>query len=153
MTPRQHGVTLFRGLTGLLLAQCLVAAGFLLVKAPAGIPPATRLKAVAAMSGMVAAAACGGWCLSQASHRLSASQPALAVAGGLAASLMRLAAPLILLGWLQSGGAADVLAAPLRQLLTETLITSYLVLLLVDILLHIAGRHHRRPGVPHRSSG
>ena len=143
MTQRPPAVTLFRGLAGLLLAQCLVAAGFLLLKAPAGIPPASRLKAVAAISGVVAAAACGGWWLSQSARRLSATRPALAVAGGLAASLVRLAAPLILLGWLQSGGAEHALTVPLQGLLTEMLVTSYLVLLLVDILLHVvSGRQH-----------
>ena len=143
MMQRPHAVTLFRGLAGLLLAQCLVAAGFLLLKAPAGIPPASRLKAVAAISGVVAAAACGGWWLSQSAGRLSATRPALAVAGGLAASLVRLAAPLILLGWLQSGGAEHALTVPLQGLLTEMLVTSYLVLLLVDILLHVvSGRQH-----------
>ena len=143
MTQGQPAATLFRGLAGLLLAQCLVAAGFLLLKAPAGIPPASRLKAVAAISGVVAAAACGGWWLSQSARRLSATRPALAVAGGLAASLVRLAAPLILLGWLQSGGAEHALTVPLQGLLTEMLVTSYLVLLLVDILLHVvSGRQH-----------
>lgn len=143
MTQGQPNVTLFRGLAGLLLAQCLVAAGFLLLKAPAGIPPASRLKAVAAISGVVAAAACGGWWLSQSARRLSATRPALAVTGGLAASLVRLAAPLILLGWLQSGGAEHALTVPLQGLLTEMLVTSYLVLLLVDILLHVvSGRQH-----------
>ena len=145
MMQGQPAATLFRGLAGLLLAQCLVAAGFLLLKAPAGIPPASRLKAVAAISGVVAAAACGGWWLSQAARRLSATRPALAVAGGLAASLVRLAAPLILLGWLQSGGAEHALTVPLQGLLTEMLVTSYLVLLLVDILLHIVGGRQHPP--------
>jgi hypothetical protein len=148
MTGRLTGVKLYRGLAGLLLAQCLVAAGFLLLRQPAGIPPALRVKAVGFIGGIVATAACSCWWLSQAAGRLSATRPALAVAGGLAASLVRLAAPLVLLGWLQSDRAADLLTAPLRGLLTEMLITSYLVLLLIDILLHIAGRSQSHPERP-----
>ena len=152
MTARQTGTTLYRGLFGLLLAQVLVAVGILLLRQPGGVPPMLRAKAVAAVGGIVVAAACGGWWLSQAAHRLSATSPATAVAGGLAASLIRLVVPLTLLGWLQTDWAGGLVSAPLQGFLTETLIASYLVLLLVDILLHIAASRQGRPVVSSRES-
>jgi hypothetical protein len=111
-----------------------------------------RAKAVAAISGLVVTAACGGWWLSQTAHRLSATSPATAVAGGLAASLIRLVVPLTLLGWLQTDWARELLSASLRGFLTETLITSYLFLLLVDILLHAMGSRPQCPAVYERES-
>jgi hypothetical protein len=149
---RKDGMSLCRGLASLLLAQALVAAGLLLAHQPAGVPPALRAKAVAVIGGILAAAACGSWWLSHTTHRQSATRPAAAVAGGLAASLIRLAVPLTLLGWLQTDRAGELVSAPLQRFMTETLVTSYLVLLLVDILLHIAGRREHLPEVPSRGN-
>ena len=136
---------LWRGYAGLLLAQCLVAAGFLLFRQPAGIPPLARAKAVAFVGGVICMAACLGWWLSQVSYRHSSTRPATAVAGGLAASLIRLAVPLGLLGWLQTDMAAKLLSKPLLGFLAETLVTSYLFLLFVDILLLALRCRQRHP--------
>jgi hypothetical protein len=152
MTARRTDAKLYRGLFGLLFAQVLVAVGILLLRQPGGVPPMLRAKAVAAISGLVVTAACGGWWLSQTAHRLSATSPATAVAGGLAASLIRLVVPLTLLGWLQTDWARELLSASLRGFLTETLITSYLFLLLVDILLHAMGSRPQCPAVYERES-
>lgn len=152
MTARRTGTTLYRGLFGLLLAQVLVAVGILLLRQPGGVPPMLRAKAVAAISGLVVTAACGGWWLSQTAHRLSATSPATAVAGGLAASLIRLVVPLTVLGWLQTDLSGELVSASLQRFLTETLITSYLVLLLVDILLNITASRQGCPDVSNRVS-
>lgn len=143
-----RGVSLGAGLAALLVAECLVAVAVLALRQPEGVPSEARLKVVTGVGVIILAAAGSGWWLSQASGRLSASRPAVAVAGGLAASLIRLAVPLLLLGWLQTADAMATLPAPLRTFLTETLVTSYLVLLLVDILLHIAGTRRLRPNRP-----
>lgn len=152
MTARRPHATLYRGLFSLLISQILVAAGILLLRQPGGVPPALRTKAVAAISGIVVTAACCGWWLSWATNRLAATSPATAVAGGLAASLIRLAVPLTLLGWLQTDLAGELLSVQLQGFLTETLITSYLVLLLVDILLHIAGGRQVHSDLSDRAS-
>lgn len=152
MTARRTSAPLYRGLFGLIVSQILVAVGILLLRQPGGVPPTLRAKAVAAISGIVVTAACCGWWLSWATNRLSATSPATAVAGGLAASLIRLAVPLTLLGWLQTDLAGELLPAQLPGFLTETLITSYLVLLLVDILLHIAVGRQVASDLPDRAS-
>ncbi len=152
MTARRTDATLYRGLFGLLFAQVLVAVGILLLRQPGGVPPMLRAKSVAAISGIVVTTACGGWWLSQATRRLSATSPATAVAGGLAASLIRLVVPLTMLGWLQTDRAGELVSASLQRFLTETLITSYLVLLLVDILLHIVASRQGCPDVLNRDS-
>jgi hypothetical protein len=70
----------------------------------------------------------------------------------LAASLIRLVVPLTVLGWLQTDLSGELVSASLQRFLTETLITSYLVLLLVDILLNITASRQGCPDVSNRVS-
>jgi hypothetical protein len=95
-------------------------------------------EAVAVAAGICLVGSIGGWLLA----RKPARDPALAVAGGLAAAGLRLILPLAALVWLQGRGAGlrDAGAGGL-------LVAFYLTLLATDILLHIMGRSRdRAPG-------
>jgi hypothetical protein len=111
-------------LLGVLLSVVLVA-----LAAGDGSPLFHRTVAfTAAVSG---AAALAGWIVS----RWPCRSPATAVAAGLAAILVRLAAPLAALAWLQSGGET------LRAAGADRLLVSfYLALLATDIVLNITWR-------------
>jgi len=96
-------------------------------------------EAVAFAAGICLMGALGGWLIA----RKPAKNPALAVAGGLAAAGFRLFLPLAALVWLQGGGAG------LRAAGAGGLIVGfYLALLATDIFLHImgSGRDRRRSG-------
>ncbi len=90
-----------------------------------------QLRAIAFAAGMAGLAAVSGWCMG----RWGRGRPAgLAVAGGLAATLVRLLPVLAALGWILThregvgAGRADML-----------LVIFYLVLLATDVLLNIFG--------------
>jgi len=96
-------------------------------------------EAVAFAAGICLMGALGGWLIA----RKPAKNPALAVAGGLAAAGFRLFLPLAALVWLQGGGAG------LRGAGAGGLIVGfYLALLATDIFLHImgSGRDRRHSG-------
>ncbi len=133
---------LWRGLLALVATQAMVAA-VLCTRTLPEIDESLRAKTVAAVSGITLTAASLGWLLTCSVSRQAASRPALAVAGGLAASLLRLAVPLAALGWLQLEGGGGHPEQPLRNFIAETIVASYLSLLLVDILLHTSSRSHR----------
>ena len=92
-------------------------------------------EAVAFAAGICLVGSIGGWLLA----RKPARDPALAVAGGLAAAALRLFLPLAALVWLQGRGAGlrDAGAGGM-------LVVFYLTLLATDILLHIMGRGRDR---------
>jgi hypothetical protein len=88
-------------------------------------------RAVAFTAAVCGGAALAGWFVS----RWPCRSPATAVAASLAAVLVRLAAPLAALAWLQSGGEA------LRAAGADRLLVSfYLALLATDIVLNITWR-------------
>jgi hypothetical protein len=114
-------------LLGILLAAVLVA-----LAVGDGTPSFHR--AVAFTAAVCGGAALAGWIVS----RWPCRSPATAVAAGLAAILVRLAAPLAALAWLQSGGET------LRAAGADRLLVSfYLALLATDIVLNIACREKR----------
>ena len=71
--------------------------------------------------------------------RVATRQPGLIIAGALAANLIRLIVPLLALAFLQSSAAEAYWGETFQNYAGETLVASYLVLLLLDILLHIVG--------------
>ena len=144
MTPPPGSPTkqLWFGIFVLVATQAVVSAVFYTRTLP-GIDETLRAKTIATVSGITLSAASLGWLLTCSVGRQAASRPALAVAGGLAASLLRLAVPLTALGWLQLEGGGGRLDRPLQNFIAETIVASYLSLLLVDILLHISSRSQR----------
>ena len=98
-----------------------------------------RLKAVAIVSAIALSGAFLGWSITCRTQKLASRQPALGIAGALVANLLRLIVPLLALAYLQTSAAEAYLGGPLQKFVRETLVASYLVLLLLDILLHIGG--------------
>jgi hypothetical protein len=123
-TTRRGAVVLL----GVLTAAVLVA-----LAAGDGSPSFHR--AVAFTTAVCGGAALAGWIVS----RWACRSPATAVAASLAAVLVRLAAPLAALGWLQSGGETLRVAGADRLL-----VSFYLALLATDIVLNIMWR--QKPG-------
>ncbi len=149
---RHHGRRLGFGLVCLLAAEFLVVAGCWACCRPDDVPPATVGKTIVGIGLFSLGTAAAGWWLTCRSSLSAATRPAVAVAGGLAASLVRLLPPLALLGWLQQGAGEDQFPPPLRAVAGGTLVASYLVLLLVAILLQLVddrsggrGRPPERP--------
>ena len=70
---------------------------------------------------------------------MASTQPALGIAAALAANFTRLALPLFVLAFLQISTGKGLFGVALKNFIEETLVASYLVLLLLDILLHMAG--------------
>ena len=70
---------------------------------------------------------------------MASTQPALGVAAALAANFTRLVMPLFALVFLQISSGEGLFGMHLKNFIEETLVASYLVLLLLDILLHMAG--------------
>ena len=85
-------------------------------------------EAVAFAAGVSLFAAAAGWLVA----RLAPRDPALAVAANLGAVTLRIVAPLVALGWLNSGGKG-LLSAGAGGLL----VAFYLTLLATDIVLNI----------------
>jgi len=142
----QTRIPLWAGCIAFFLAQTLVAASMVMRGDPS-LETALRAKTVAVVSGITLGAAVSAWILSGLAGREAVARPALAVAGGLAASLLRLTVPLMALAWLQFEDAVSKLPLPQREFMAETIVVSYLVLLFVDILLNTLNRrpqHNRK---------
>lgn len=98
-----------------------------------------RVKAVAAVSAITLSGAFLAWYVACRSKKVASHQPALGITGALAANLIRLIVPLLALAYLQTSAVEVHWSEPLQIFVRETLVASYLVLLLLDILLHVAG--------------
>lgn len=98
-----------------------------------------RAKTVAVVSAITLSGAFSAWYVTCRTKKVVPHQPALGIAGALTANLIRLTVPLLALGFLQISAAEVHWSGPLKNFITETLIASYLVLLLLDILLHVVG--------------
>ena len=133
--PQHPRISLWLGVLAFLAAQTLVAAGLVMQSDPS-LEPGLRAKTVAAVSGITLGAAVTAWILTQLANREAVTRPALAIAGGLAASLMRLTIPLLAVAWLQLEEARNSLSLSQREFIAETIVVSYLALLFVDILLN-----------------
>ena len=98
-----------------------------------------RAKAVAVVSAITLSGAFLAWYITCHTKRVASRQPGLSIAGALAANLIRLIVPLLALAFLQSSAAEAYGGETFQNFAGETLVASYLVLLLLDILLHIVG--------------
>lgn len=126
--------------SGLFLLVLAVAAAVSL--AGAGQDPA-RWQAVALAAATTGAGAIGGWIVSRWSRGRAAGT---AVAGGLAATLVRVAPPLVALAWTTTSGG------PLREAGAPGLVVAfYLALLATQVLATIIGA--RKPGSPRGGDG
>ena len=111
-----------------------------------------RAKAVATVSAIALSGAFLGWYITCRTQKLASCQPALGVAGALVANLIRLIVPLLALAFLQTSAAEAYLGGTLQKFVRETLVASYLVLLLLDILLHIGGYGKGVQSIEHHTS-
>ena len=139
LKPQPSRIPLWAGVLAFFAAQVLVAVG-MTTRGDRAMGPYPRAKTIALMSGITLGAAVTAYILAQFASRKAARRPALAVAGGLAASLLRLTVPLSVLAWLQLEEPANGLPPSQRQFMAETIVVSYLVLLFVDILLNCLSR-------------
>ena len=98
-----------------------------------------RAKAVSVVSAITLSGAFLAWYITCPTKRVASRQPGLSIAGALAANLIRLILPLLALAFLQSSAAEAYWGETFQNFAGETLVASYLVLLLLDILLHIVG--------------
>ena len=98
-----------------------------------------RAKAVSVVSAITLSGAFLAWYITCPTKRVASRQPGLSIAGALAANLIRLIVPLLALAFLQSSAAEAYWGETFQNFARETLVASYLVLLLLDILLHIVG--------------
>jgi hypothetical protein len=98
-----------------------------------------RVKAVAVVSAITLSGAFLAWYVTCWTKKLASHQPALGITGALAANLIRLIVPLLALAYFQTSAAEVHWSGALQIFVRETLVASYLVLLLLDILLHVAG--------------
>ena len=98
-----------------------------------------RAKAVSVVSAITLSGAFLAWYITCPTKRVASRQPGLSIAGALAANLIRLIVPLLALGFLLSSAAEAYWGETFQNFARETLVASYLVLLLLDIPLHIVG--------------
>ena len=98
-----------------------------------------RAKAVAVVSAVTLSGAFLAWYITCPTEKVTSRQPGLRIASALAANLIRLIVPLLALAFLQSSAAEAYWGENFQNFAGETLVASYLVLLLLDILLHIVG--------------
>lgn len=127
------------GILSFLAAQLVVAAG-MSFRGELGTDGNFRAKTIAMVSGIALAASVTAWIITRLANRETVGRPALAVAGGLAASLLRLTVPLLVLAWLQLEETGNTLFPSQRRFMAETIVVSYLVLLFVDIVLNWISR-------------
>ena len=98
-----------------------------------------RAKAVAAVSAITLSGAFLAWYVTCWTKKVASHQPGLGITGALAANLIRLIVPLLALAYFQTSAAEVHWSGALQIFVRETLVASYLVLLLLDILLHVVG--------------
>ncbi len=126
------------GLIVLTLGQTITA-GVMLWRNTPSLNPEYRAAAVGIVSLISLSGAYISWFITCWSKTMASTQPALGVAAALAANFTRLVMPLFVLVFLQISSGKGLLEMALKNLIEETLVASYLVLLLLDILLHMAG--------------
>ncbi len=98
-----------------------------------------RVKAVAVVSAITLSGAFLAWYVTCWTKKVASHQPGLGITGALAANLIRLIVPLLALAYFQTSAAEVHWSGALQIFVRETLVASYLVLLLLDILLHVVG--------------
>ena len=126
------------GLIVLTLGQTITAGVMLWRNAPS-VSPECRAAAVGIVSLIALSGGYFSWYITCWSKTMASTQPALGIAAALAANFTRLVMPLFVLVFLQISSEKGLLEMALKNLIEETLVASYLVLLLLDILLHMAG--------------
>jgi hypothetical protein len=126
------------GFAALSVGQVFIAAVMISGNIP-NLDSELRAKAVAAVSAITLSGAFLAWYVACRTKKVASHQPALGITGALAANLIRLIVPLLALAYFQTSAAEVHWNGPLQIFVRETLVASYLVLLLLDILLHVAG--------------
>lgn len=96
-----------------------------------------RAEAVVLVSAITLTGALSAWYITSSTKKSASHQPGTRVSRALAANFIRLVIPLLVLMFLQFNSTEVYSSKPLQNFIRETLLTSYLVLLLLDILLHI----------------
>ena len=129
--------------------QGLIAA-FMISRNIPNLESEIRAKAVAVVSAITLSGAFLAWYITCRTKKVASQQPALGIAGALAANLIRLIVPLLALAFLQTSAAGAYWGGQLQNFVGETLVASYLVLLLLDILLHVVGYGGVVQSVKHR---
>ncbi len=140
MQNNQHSFvkTVAVGFAILSAGQILIAAVMISRNIP-NLDAELRAKTVAVVSAITLSGAFLAWYVTCRTKKVASHQPALGIAGAITANLMRLIVPLLALGFFQISAAEVHWSEPLQNFARETLVTSYLVLLLLDILLHVVG--------------
>ena len=95
-----------------------------------------RAEAVVLVSAITLTGALSAWYITSSTKKSASHQPGTRVSRALAANFIRLVIPLLVLMFLQFNSTEVYSSKPLQNFIRETLLTSYLVLLLLDILLH-----------------
>ena len=126
------------GLIVLTLGQ-IITAGTILLRSAPSLSLEYRSAAVGIVSVISLSGGCFAWYITCWSKKMASTQPALGIAAALAANFTRLALPLFVLAFLQISTGKGLFGVALKNFIEETLVASYLVLLLLDILLHISG--------------
>ena len=116
-----------------------ITAGVMLWRNTPSLSPEYQAAAVGIVSLISLSGGYFSWYITCWSKTMASTQPALGIAAALAANFTRLVMPLIVLVFLQISSRKGLLEMALKNLVEETLVASYLVLLLLDILLHMAG--------------
>ena len=96
-----------------------------------------RAEAVVLVSAITLTGALSAWYITSSTKKSASHQPGSRISRALAANFIRLIMPLLALVFLQFESTGVYSSKPLQNFIRETLLTSYLVLLLLDILLHI----------------
>ena len=96
-----------------------------------------RVKSVVLVSAITLSGAFFAWHITSSTKKSASRQPGSRISRALAANFIRLIMPLLALVFLQFESTGVYSSKPLQNFIRETLLTSYLVLLLLDILLHI----------------
>ena len=135
-TSRRKSIII--GLIVLTLGQITTAGAMLWRNAPS-LSLESRVVTVGIVSVIALSGGFFSWYLTCWSKTMASTQPALGVAAALAANFTRLIMPLFAIVFLQMFTGEGLLGIPLKNFIEETLVASYLVLLLLDILLHMAG--------------
>jgi len=123
------------GFAVLSVGQALTAAVMISRNMP-NVDAEIRAKAVVLVSAITLSGAFFAWYITSSTKKSASRQPGARISRALAANFIRLIMPLLALVFLQSDSTEVYLSKPLQNFIRETLLTSYLVLLLLDILLH-----------------
>ena len=138
---RTHQSTLKSVVFGFLVltaGQALTATVMILRNIP-NMDSELRAKAVAVVSAITLSGAFLAWYITCTTKKVASRQPGLSIARALMANLIRLILPLLAMAFLQSSAAKAYWGETFQNFAGETLVASYLVLLLLDILLNIVG--------------